>query len=157
MVSLVLRTTLLPCDPPRPSEEELAAECAQARDLGFDGKTLIHPGTIAATNAAFCPSDEEVDFATRVVEAARLARESGEGMCIVDGLVRDREALRSPDCNCWAAASRAVTSHSRAPPPLYPLRPALFGNLLWHSQLIEELHVDHARRLLEVHAAAQRA
>ncbi|KAA0154512.1 hypothetical protein FNF27_02241 [Cafeteria roenbergensis] len=92
-----------------PSEEELAAECAQARDLGFDGKTLIHPGTIAAANAAFCPTDEEVDFATRVVEAASRARESGEGMCIVDGL------------------------------------------------LIEELHVDHARRLIEVHAAAQRA
>lgn len=46
-----------------------AAEALQARQLGFDGKCLIHPGTVQACNAAFSPSDEEVAWAKAVVEA----------------------------------------------------------------------------------------
>lgn len=46
-----------------------AAECRQGRDLGFDGKTLIHPGQIAAANAAFSPSDTEIAWAEAVVKA----------------------------------------------------------------------------------------
>lgn len=48
----------------------LAAECAQGRAFGFDGKTLIHPDQIAITNAAFSPSDKEVEDARALVEAA---------------------------------------------------------------------------------------
>lgn len=48
----------------------LAAECAEGRMLGFDGKTLIHPNQIAATNAAFSPSDAEIEDARALVAAA---------------------------------------------------------------------------------------
>ena len=46
-----------------------SAECADGRDLGFDGKSLIHPDQIAPCNAAFAPSAAEIDRATRLVEA----------------------------------------------------------------------------------------
>jgi citrate lyase subunit beta/citryl-CoA lyase len=48
----------------------LAAECAEGRALGFDGKTLIHPDQIAAANAGFAPSDAEIEDARALVEAA---------------------------------------------------------------------------------------
>ena len=48
----------------------LAAECAEGRALGFDGKTLIHPNQIDAANRAFAPSDAEIDDARALVEAA---------------------------------------------------------------------------------------
>ncbi|MFN6977488.1 MAG: HpcH/HpaI aldolase/citrate lyase family protein, partial [Gemmobacter sp.] len=45
--------------------EGLADECAQGRDMGFDGKTLIHPDQIAVANAAFAPTAAEIDLARR--------------------------------------------------------------------------------------------
>lgn len=50
--------------------EDLAAECAEGRMLGFDGKTLIHPNQIAAANAAFSPSEAEIEDARALVAAA---------------------------------------------------------------------------------------
>lgn len=50
--------------------EGLAAECAEGRALGFDGKTLIHPNQIAAANVAFSPSDAEIEDARALVAAA---------------------------------------------------------------------------------------
>jgi citrate lyase subunit beta/citryl-CoA lyase len=44
-------------------------ECEQGRDLGFDGKTLIHPNQIGPANATFAPSDQEIEWARRVVDA----------------------------------------------------------------------------------------
>ena len=50
-------------------DEGLEVECAQGRDMGFDGKTLIHPAQVAVTNTAFSPSDAEVDLAQRQIDA----------------------------------------------------------------------------------------
>jgi len=50
-------------------EVGFAAECEQGRSLGFDGKTLIHPAQIAACEAAFSPSDTEIEWAKAVVAA----------------------------------------------------------------------------------------
>ena len=50
--------------------EGLAAECAEGRAFGFDGKTLIHPNQIAIANQAFAPSDTEIEDARALVEAA---------------------------------------------------------------------------------------
>lgn len=66
----------------------IAAECAQGRDYGFDGKTLIHPAQIAAANAVFGPSDEEL-AAARVLAAAFDGRED-EGAIRVDGRMVER-------------------------------------------------------------------
>lgn len=78
------------------------AECQQGRELGFDGKTLIHPGQVEGANAAFSPSEQAVEDA-RGILAAWDARETG-----------------------------VVT---------------------YNGRMIENLHVDSARRTLSIHDA----
>jgi citrate lyase subunit beta/citryl-CoA lyase len=51
------------------NEDGFLAECRQGRELGFDGKTLIHPGQIAGANAAFAPSEEAVEDARGILDA----------------------------------------------------------------------------------------
>jgi citrate lyase subunit beta/citryl-CoA lyase len=60
-------------------------ECRQGRELGFDGKTLIHPGQVDVANRVFAPSDEEVDTARRTIEAFEAARAAGRGVATLDG------------------------------------------------------------------------
>ncbi len=73
-------------------EAGLAAECRQGRDLGFDGKTLIHPGQIAEANRAFSPSDEEVGWAKTVVAAFEG---SAAGVVSVNGEMVERLHLET--------------------------------------------------------------
>ena len=63
----------------------LAAACRQALVLGFDGKTLIHPKTIATANAVFSPSPERIDWAERVTRAHAEAEAAGRGVVLLDG------------------------------------------------------------------------
>jgi citrate lyase subunit beta/citryl-CoA lyase len=65
--------------------EGFEAECRQGRQLGFDGKTLIHPSQVEPCNRAFTPSADEVTHAHRVVDAFREAQEAGRGVATVDG------------------------------------------------------------------------
>jgi len=65
--------------------EGFAAECAQAHELGFDGKTLIHPQQIAPCNAAFSPTDDEVAWARKIIAAFALPENQGKGVLQVDG------------------------------------------------------------------------
>ena len=89
-------------------ETGLAASCRQGRELGFDGKTLIHPSQIAAANAAFAPSNEEIEWSRRIIAAHAEAIAAGKGVALVDG------------------------------------------------RLIENLHVENARRLLDLAAEIER-
>jgi citrate lyase subunit beta/citryl-CoA lyase len=82
--------------------------CEQGRKLGFDGKTLIHPGQIDAANRVFGVSDEEAAAAAEIITAWEAAAQQGLGIAVVDG------------------------------------------------RMIENLHADEARRLLALHAAAQK-
>jgi (3S)-malyl-CoA thioesterase len=68
-------------------EEGLARECAEGRDFGFDGKTLIHPAQVAAANAAFAPTGAEIDLARRQIEAYEAALREGQGVAVVDGKI----------------------------------------------------------------------
>lgn len=61
------------------------AACEQGRDLGFDGKTLIHPKQIAAANAAFAPGPAEVEQSKAIVAAWAEARAQGKGICVLNG------------------------------------------------------------------------
>jgi citrate lyase subunit beta/citryl-CoA lyase len=79
------------------------AECRQGRELGFDGKTLIHPGQVGAANAAFAPSEEQVADARGVLQAW----EDGAGS----------------------------------------------GVVTYRGRMVENLHVDSARRTLAIHDA----
>src|SRR5437764_1382779 len=56
----------------------LARDCALARELGFTGKSLIHPGQIEPINAAFSPGADEIAYAERVVAAFEAAQAQGE-------------------------------------------------------------------------------
>jgi citrate lyase subunit beta / citryl-CoA lyase len=67
------------------NEELLRASCAQGRDLGFDGKSLIHPNQIAAANAAFAPDAEEVTAAHEIIAAFEQASAQGKGVVVVNG------------------------------------------------------------------------
>lgn len=66
-------------------DDGFLAECAQGRDLGFDGKTLIHPRQLDGANAAFAPDDDEADWARRVIAAFDEATSAGHGVATVDG------------------------------------------------------------------------
>ncbi|MDQ2755789.1 MAG: CoA ester lyase [Actinomycetota bacterium] len=63
----------------------LEAECRQGRDLGFDGKTLIHPGQVEAANRCFAPSDEEVADAHELVAVFEEALAQGKGVVTHQG------------------------------------------------------------------------
>ncbi len=86
-------------------EDGFAAECRQGRELGFDGKTLIHPSQVDPCNAAFAPTEDEVEKAGRIIAAFEEAEAEGRGVVTVDG------------------------------------------------RMIENLHVDEARRVLAIQAA----
>jgi citrate lyase subunit beta / citryl-CoA lyase len=88
-------------------DDGFAESCRQGRELGFDGKTLIHPKTIAAANTAFSPSPEDIAWSRRIITAHEAAIGAGTGVVLVDG------------------------------------------------KLIENLHVENARRLLALAAAIE--
>jgi citrate lyase subunit beta/citryl-CoA lyase len=66
-------------------EELLLLSCEQGRDLGFDGKSLIHPKQIAAANATFAPDGEEVASARNIIAAFEEATAQGKGVVVVNG------------------------------------------------------------------------
>ncbi len=62
-----------------------AEACVQGLELGFDGKTLIHPKTIAKANEVFSPSPEEIEVSHRIIAAHAEAAAQGQGVVLVDG------------------------------------------------------------------------
>ncbi|ALA17642.1 MULTISPECIES: CoA ester lyase [Chelatococcus] len=70
--------------------EGFAAECAEGRDMGFDGKTLIHPGQIAAANAAFAPDEAEVARARAIIATFDAPENAGKGAVNLDGRMVER-------------------------------------------------------------------
>ena len=84
------------------------AECRQARSLGFDGKTLIHPSQIDICNRVFSPTAAEIERASKIIAAFNIAQSQGKGVTTVDG------------------------------------------------RMIENLHVEEARRLLNLYKSIQK-
>ena len=70
--------------------EGFAEECAQARDLGFDGKTLIHPNQIEPCNAAFSPSADEVAQARNMIAAFDRPENKDKGVVQIEGRMVER-------------------------------------------------------------------
>ena len=75
----------------------LAAECRQAVELGFDGKTLIHPSQIGPCNAAFSPAPAEVDWARKVVDAFAAPDAAGKGALRLEGRMVERLHLKEAE------------------------------------------------------------
>ena len=87
--------------------EGFLAECEQGRQMGFDGKTLIHPGQVEGANAAFAPSGAAVEDARGLIQA-------------------------------WEAAGQGQGST---------------GVVTYNGKMVENLHVESARRTLQIHEA----
>ena len=93
-----------------PTREGFAEECAQARDIGFDGKTLIHPNQIEPCNAAFSPGADEVAQARKMIAAFDLPENKDKGVVQIDGRMVERmhaEMARRTVAIADAIAARA--------------------------------------------------
>ena len=84
------------------------AECLQGRDLGFDGKTLIHPDQVAVANRVFGPSAEELDLAQRQIAAYNAALANGQGVAVLDGKIV--ENLHILSAQALIAKARAIAA-----------------------------------------------
>jgi citrate lyase subunit beta / citryl-CoA lyase len=93
-------------------DEGFAEVCRQGRALGFDGKTLIHPKTIAATNIAFAPAEDELAWARRIIAAHAEAEAAGRGVVLVDGKLI--ENLHVEDARRTVALADAIREMERA-------------------------------------------
>lgn len=71
-------------------EEGLVADTAEARRLGYTGKTLIHPAQISPVHRVFAPAPDEIAKARRIVDAFEKAVDDGSGIVVVDGAMVDR-------------------------------------------------------------------
>lgn len=93
-------------------DEGFAQICRQGRELGFDGKTLIHPKTIAAANDAFAPTADEVALARRIIAAHAEAEAAGKGVVLVDGKLI--ETLHVEDAHRTVALADQIREMERA-------------------------------------------
>jgi citrate lyase subunit beta/citryl-CoA lyase len=66
-------------------EAGFLAECVQGREMGFDGKTLIHPSQVEPCNGVFAPDDDAVELAKRTIAAFEEAQAEGRGVVTLDG------------------------------------------------------------------------
>jgi len=86
-------------------DEGLKVECDQGRDMGFDGKTLIHPAQVAVCNEAFAPSAAEIDLAKRQIAEFEEVEAAGGGVAVVDGKIVE---------NLHVATARQILAKSEA-------------------------------------------
>jgi citrate lyase subunit beta/citryl-CoA lyase len=84
-----------------------AAECQQGMEMGFDGKTLIHPSQVDPTNDVWAPGADEIEYAERVIAAFDEAVAAGKGVVTVDG--RMIENLHVDNARRVLATSVAIT------------------------------------------------
>jgi citrate lyase subunit beta / citryl-CoA lyase len=91
-------------------EEGFRAACQQGLEMGFDGKTLIHPDQVGACNEIFAPSPAEVERAHRIIAAHTAAAKEGKGVVVVDG--RLVENLHVENARRLVALAEAITAMS---------------------------------------------
>jgi citrate lyase subunit beta/citryl-CoA lyase len=92
--------------------EGFRAECVQGRDMGFDGKTLIHPTQIDACNEVFAPSPTEIENARAIIEAFALPENAGKGVIQLNG--RMVELLHADMARRTLAIAAAIAERSLA-------------------------------------------
>ena len=88
--------------------EGFEAECVQGAEMGFDGKTLVHPTQVEVANRVWAPSDDEIDHARRVIEAFEEAEREGKGVVTVDG--RMIENLHVANAQRTLATAEAIAA-----------------------------------------------
>jgi citrate lyase subunit beta/citryl-CoA lyase len=88
--------------------EGFEAECRQGMEMGFDGKTLIHPSQVDVANSVWAPTEAEIDYARRVIDAFEEATRDGRGVVTVDG--RMIENLHVDNARRTLAVSEAIAA-----------------------------------------------
>ena len=91
--------------------EAFRAICLQGRNLGFDGKTLIHPNQIAGANAIFGPSIATIEHARRVIDVWGQAERSGAGVAVLDGKLV--EVLHAEEARRVLAIATAIADFAQ--------------------------------------------
>jgi citrate lyase subunit beta/citryl-CoA lyase len=71
-------------------EMGLREECERGRTLGMDGKTLIHPSQVGPCNQIFSPTEEEVEWSRKIIEAFRRPENKQKGVIVVEGRMVER-------------------------------------------------------------------
>ncbi len=93
-------------------DEGFAEGCRQGLELGFDGKTLIHPKTIAKANEVFAPSADEIAFSRKIITTHAEAAAEGKGVVLVDGHLV--ENLHVEDARRLVAMAEAIEAMETA-------------------------------------------
>lgn len=93
-------------------DEGFAESCRQGAELGFDGRTLIHPKTIAAANAAYAPDKDRVAWGRKIIKAHDEAMKRGEGITVVDGKLVEK--LHVEEARRTVALARAIAKLEKA-------------------------------------------
>jgi citrate lyase subunit beta / citryl-CoA lyase len=88
--------------------EGFEAECRQGADMGFDGKTVVHPSQVGVANRVWAPDDAEVEHARRVIAAFEAAEREGKGVVTVDG--RMIENLHVANAQRTLATAEAIAA-----------------------------------------------
>jgi citrate lyase subunit beta/citryl-CoA lyase len=92
--------------------EGFEAECVQGRQMGFDGKTLIHPSQLEPCNRVFAPTSDDVERSQRVIDAFEQAEAEGRGVVTVDGrMIENLHVEQARRTLALAAAIDALTLH----------------------------------------------
>src|SRR6516165_187324 len=100
-------------------EEGFALSCRQGRELGFEGKTLIHPKQIAPANLAYAPSPEEIEWSRRVIAAHAEAAAAGKGVVVVDGKLTG--GLHVENARRLLALAEEIDRITSVDTPLHPV------------------------------------
>ena len=93
--------------------EGFAQECTQGVELGFDGKTLIHPSQVESCNKAFSPSEGEVAQARKIIAAFDLPENKAKGVVSIGGRMVER--LHAEMARRTVAIAEAISSSSTSP------------------------------------------
>jgi citrate lyase subunit beta/citryl-CoA lyase len=92
------------------NEAGFKAECEQGRDLGMDGKTLIHPNQVTAANAVFAPADEEIAWAQKVITVFETPENRSKGAVQVEGRMVER--MHAEMAQRTVALARAIAARA---------------------------------------------
>jgi citrate lyase subunit beta/citryl-CoA lyase len=92
--------------------EGFQLECLQGRDMGLDGKTLIHPSQVDICNEVFAPTPSEVESAAAIIDAFALPENTGKGVIQLNG--RMVEILHADMARRTLAIAEAIAARSRA-------------------------------------------
>lgn len=87
----------------------LEKECQEALELGFSGKTVVHPSQIETVQRIFTPDESQVSYARRVVEGARDAQIAGSGVFTLDGKLVDLPVVKRAESILARARAAGIT------------------------------------------------